>query len=91
MYLRPIQVPKGALIKTQQIIMIFFLHKKGFVHFDSKSILLASLLLVLEGLLGVVGGTTCVLAGVVHVGINSGFYVFHLVELFESTAVNYNS
>ena len=39
MYLRPIQVPKGALIKTQQIIMIFFLNKKGFVHFDSQSIL----------------------------------------------------
>ena len=25
MYLRPIQVPKGALIRTQRIIIIFFL------------------------------------------------------------------
>ena len=76
MYFSPIQVPKGALIKTQQIIMIFFLNKKvSYILIPSQSweILLARLLLVFEGLLGVVGGPTCVLAGVVHVGVDSGF------------------
>ena len=76
MYFSPIQVPKGALIKTQQIIMIFFLNKKvSYILIASQSweILLARLLLVFEGLLGVVGGPTCVLAGVVHVGVDSGF------------------
>ena len=32
MYLRPIQVPNGALIKTQRIIMIFFLHTERMVN-----------------------------------------------------------
>ena len=32
MYLRPIQVPNGALIKTQRIIMIFFLHTQRAVN-----------------------------------------------------------
>ena len=33
----------------------------------------AGLLLVFEGFLGVSGGSSCVLNGVVHVGVNSGF------------------
>ena len=84
-YLRPIQVPRGALISTHRIIMIFFL-QNGFylvasipisnfilwLPFQMSLSLPASLLLVFQGLLGVSGCTGCVLNGVVHVRVNSG-------------------
>ena len=73
MYLRPIQVPKGALISTQRIIMIFFLHviACGIVAQLKKSSP-ASFLLVFKSFLGVSGGPGCVLNRVVHMRVNPG-------------------
>ena len=73
MYLRPIQVPKGALIRTQRIIIIFFL-KTGIgwrMIMSSSWVSPARLLLVFKSFFGVGGGPSCVLNRVVHVGVDS--------------------